>query len=194
MNECNESLDDQHWIILPTNPNNLNRCGPDGNGEECPSGECCSKNGICGTGKAYCGQGCQSEFGKCLSNSNDSKLSMVRCNGNNQDQQWEITTINPNIPRCGSGIGSCPSGQCCNRDGLCGTGNDYCGKGCQSQFGKCNPTTTRTTTTTTTTKKTTTTTTTKKTTTTTTKKTTTTTKKTTTTTKKTTTTTKRSTP
>jgi len=45
MNDCDESLDDQHWIILSKNPNNLTKCGS-GVGE-CPSGECCSKNGFC---------------------------------------------------------------------------------------------------------------------------------------------------
>jgi len=37
-------------------------------GEEygkCPSGQCCSVYGWCGTGHRYCGAGCQSEFGDC---------------------------------------------------------------------------------------------------------------------------------
>ncbi|ORX49613.1 L domain-like protein [Piromyces finnis] len=39
------------------------RCGK-GIGH-CPSDNCCSRKGYCGTTNAYCGTGCQSEFGKC---------------------------------------------------------------------------------------------------------------------------------
>jgi len=38
---------------------------------------------------------------------------------------------------CGEGHGQCPKGQCCNKYGYCGTGTDFCGKGCQSEFGSC---------------------------------------------------------
>ncbi|KAG4086883.1 glycoside hydrolase/deacetylase [Neocallimastix lanati (nom. inval.)] len=38
------------------------KCGPkDGS---CPNNKCCSQYGYCGTSSAYCGNGCQSEFGK----------------------------------------------------------------------------------------------------------------------------------
>lgn len=30
-----------------------------------PYGQCCSQHGFCGTGDAYCGGGCQAEFGSC---------------------------------------------------------------------------------------------------------------------------------
>jgi len=79
---------------------------------KCPSGQCCSKYGWCGTSTDYCAlsKGCQSEFGKC---SNDGK--------------------------CGKGYGKCPSGQCCSKHGWCGKTEDYCSvsKGCQSEFGEC---------------------------------------------------------
>ena len=39
--------------------------------------------------------------------------------------------------RCGGEYGSCPSGQCCSKYGWCGESQGYCGKGCQSAFGKC---------------------------------------------------------
>jgi len=46
---------------LPTSTNG--RCGSkDG---KCPKNQCCSKYGYCGTSDKYCGNGCQSEFGKC---------------------------------------------------------------------------------------------------------------------------------
>lgn len=40
--------------------------------------------------------------------------------------------------QCGKEYGVCPSGKCCSKYGWCGTSSDYCGKGCQSEFGKCN--------------------------------------------------------
>jgi len=41
--------------------------------------------------------------------------------------------------RCGSKFGTkCPSGKCCSKYGWCGKSSDYCGAGCQSEFGKCN--------------------------------------------------------
>jgi len=42
------------------------RCGVDYG--SCPSGQCCSKYGYCGTGKSYCEAGCQSEYGQCNNN------------------------------------------------------------------------------------------------------------------------------
>jgi len=48
-------------IVIPTSTNG--RCGEE-NGI-CPNSKCCSKYGWCGTTDAYCGSGCQSEFGKC---------------------------------------------------------------------------------------------------------------------------------
>jgi len=40
--------------------------------------------------------------------------------------------------KCGKGIGSCRKDECCSKYGWCGKSNDHCGKGCQSEFGKCN--------------------------------------------------------
>ncbi|KAI1655346.1 carbohydrate-binding module family 18 protein [Daldinia decipiens] len=47
---------------LPVSTNN--RCGT-GFGTACPSGQCCSQYGYCGTGSTYCGTGCQKGFGTC---------------------------------------------------------------------------------------------------------------------------------
>ncbi|OUM60486.1 carbohydrate-binding module family 18 protein [Piromyces sp. E2] len=40
--------------------------------------------------------------------------------------------------RCGAGIGRCAPGLCCSRYGWCGTTEQHCNKGCQSEFGECN--------------------------------------------------------
>ncbi|KAF9584304.1 hypothetical protein BGW38_006915 [Lunasporangiospora selenospora] len=46
---------------------------------------------------------------------------------------------------CGSGV-SCAAPNCCSSSNFCGVGPDYCGTGCQSQFGLCgNPSPTETT-------------------------------------------------
>ncbi|OUM68742.1 carbohydrate-binding module family 18 protein, partial [Piromyces sp. E2] len=46
------------------------------------------------------------------------------------------------LPKCGEINGEkieCPEGQCCSKDGVCGTTPDFCsvGNGCQSEFGEC---------------------------------------------------------
>jgi len=105
------------------------RCGSSyGN---CPSGQCCSRKGYCGTTSAFCNAGCQIGYGNCS----------ISTNG-----------------RCGSSYGStlCPSGECCSKYGYCGHSSAHCdiSSGCQTLFGKCNSssvtTTTKPTTTTTT--------------------------------------------
>jgi len=112
------------------------KCGKDV--AKCPSGQCCSKYGFCGTNEKYCSikNGCQSEFGKC-SNEDDSELP-VSTDG-----------------KCGKGVAKCPSGQCCSKYGHCGTSESHCSieSGCQSELGKCNSKTTTTTKKTTSTKK-----------------------------------------
>lgn len=39
------------------------QCGRQAGGAVCPGGQCCSKFGWCGTGAAYCSDGCQSQWG-----------------------------------------------------------------------------------------------------------------------------------
>jgi len=102
--------------VEPTVPKG--RCGVKYGNAKCPSGECCSKHGWCGKSSDHCGSGCQSEFGKCNSNS----------------------TSEQKKGRCGVKYGNakCPSGECCSKHGWCGKSSDHCGSGCQSEFGKCN--------------------------------------------------------
>ncbi|ORX77032.1 hypothetical protein BCR32DRAFT_295874 [Anaeromyces robustus] len=183
-------------------PTSKDQCGP--GIAVCAEGLCCSKYGWCGDTIEYCGTGCQSEFGNCDGQEKTTTLNTTTPNTTTTTKKTTTTTITTTTTnnslstsedQCGPGIAVCAEGLCCSKYGWCGDTIEYCGTGCQSEFGKCDgqeKTTTPNTTTTTTTKKTTSTT--KKSTTTTTKKTTTTTKKsTTTTTKKSTTTTKKST-
>jgi len=89
------------------------------NGLSCPSGQCCSQYGWCGTTSDYCGAGCQSAFGTCTGGST----------GGSTGVSTDGTCANNGL--------SCPSGECCSQYGWCGTTSDYCGAGCQSGFGQC---------------------------------------------------------
>ncbi|KAJ1269914.1 hypothetical protein BS78_06G014400 [Paspalum vaginatum] len=88
------------------------QCGSQAGGKECPNNLCCSQYGYCGSGEAYCGNGCQNG----------------PCNGYGTLRQEQ----------CGSQAGGkeCPNNLCCSRWGYCGSGEAYCGNGCQN--GPCN--------------------------------------------------------
>ncbi|ORX55398.1 hypothetical protein BCR36DRAFT_410326 [Piromyces finnis] len=104
------------------------RCG-EGHGR-CPSDECCSEYGYCGSTSSYCGSGCQSAWGYCsLSNSSTTTETITTENSSSTDSTYDGS--------CGSGKGACPNGQCCSKYGYCGTSSAYCGSGCQSEYGKC---------------------------------------------------------
>ena len=128
------------------------KCGPK-NGI-CPNNKCCSKYGYCGTSDAYCGSGCQSEFGKCKGVSNK-KTTTKKANSSKKttkskktttttNKKVTTTTVNNNKAlktstngKCGPKNGICPNNRCCSKYGYCGTSDAYCGNGCQSEFGKC---------------------------------------------------------
>jgi len=65
----NTTTDDEPTVTSSPEPTSddvyteTGRCGP--NDGKCRPGQCCSKYGWCGTGKAYCEAGCQKEFGGC---------------------------------------------------------------------------------------------------------------------------------
>src|SRR5690242_5250295 len=39
--------------------------------------------------------------------------------------------------KCGKRGQICPDSSCCSEYGWCGWGSEYCGKGCQPQYGRC---------------------------------------------------------
>jgi len=54
------------------------------------------------------------------------------------DCKSRVLENNTTSSRCGPGIGKCAkSSDCCSQYGYCGNTTDYCGKGCQSEFGIC---------------------------------------------------------
>jgi Leucine-rich repeat (LRR) protein len=67
---------------------------------------------------------------KCLK---DNSYSYNLCKTDN-DNDLPYTTNG----QCNSKDGKCQPGQCCSKHGWCGTGDMYCGSGCQKEFGNCN--------------------------------------------------------
>jgi len=118
------------------------RCGPKNGGATCPSGQCCSKYGYCGTTTDHCVKYCLQDYGSCDNTSN--------ANTNTKSKTSATTTTtaaaaSSNVPvstdgRCGAKNGgtACPNGQCCSKYGYCGSTSAYCDKGCQVGFGNCN--------------------------------------------------------
>jgi len=131
----------------------------------CSSGYCCSKYGYCGKTDDYCKNGCQPEYGICSSSSNTTtsrtttrttkttrttrktttKTSTTKSRTTSKTTTRKTTTSvssKTNYPistngKCGPNYGICPGSYCCSKYGYCGTDNDYCGNGCQSEFGRC---------------------------------------------------------
>ncbi|OUM68743.1 carbohydrate-binding module family 18 protein [Piromyces sp. E2] len=209
------------------NKNVFQKCGKiDGEKVKCPEGQCCSKDGVCGTTPDFCSieKECQSEFGECfvtcdellkkipIQKVDDEDDTYCENNENGYVNSLKITSteietlpsfenltsleeilihdnklkslpeglenlpnlntldisrncfecpVKPNIesleqytcirdeaserkclPKCGEIDGEkvkCPKGQCCSKDGVCGTTPDFCSieKECQSEFGEC---------------------------------------------------------
>ncbi|KAK7529761.1 uncharacterized protein J3D65DRAFT_688325 [Phyllosticta citribraziliensis] len=139
-------------------------CGPQAGGQTCfnaPSGSCCSQYGYCGAGTDFCGAGCQSAYGQCqFPNVSSSSLagsvsttsipSPSSSNAGSSVVPGSSTarsaapsssapgTVHPDSA-CGASAGgqtcfSAPSGQCCSQYNYCGSGEAFCGVGCQSPF------------------------------------------------------------
>lgn len=140
---CDIDLGCQEEFGLCYSQSKEGQCGEDFG--KCPkSDHCCSRDGYCGTGDEYCSMvlGCQSDYGFCI---ND----IVEIVNDDEDEENDendfyeedsITTAPVIEPECGEGIGKCPDGQCCSKNGLCGTTVAFCnvGNGCQKEFGLCN--------------------------------------------------------
>ncbi|KAH6574324.1 hypothetical protein BASA62_002504 [Batrachochytrium salamandrivorans] len=87
----------------------------------CP-GFCCAGDGFCGKTKEDCGIDCQEAFGVC-------------------DPRPHVEPRKVSSDgKCGKGTEfGCEPGNCCSQYGSCGATSDYCGAGCQSGFGLCDP-------------------------------------------------------
>ncbi|KAK8848875.1 carbohydrate-binding module family 18 [Apiospora arundinis] len=134
-------------------------CGPGITCQGSQYGNCCSQNGWCGASIDYCGGGCQRQFGTCISPDNtlpaDSPLPPVTSptklptgpGAGIPDSPLTTTTTTAPAPTqtlkvspdgtCG-GDTTCQGsefGNCCSEHGWCGNTADYCGEGCQPNFG-----------------------------------------------------------
>jgi len=123
----------------------LKRCG--GEYGRCPAGQCCSKNGYCGTSSLFCApsQGCQSAYGDCKCGGENGSCPAGQCCSKNG--YCGTTKAYCSADRCqskfgdckcGNDFGKCSAGQCCSKKGYCGTTKAYCSADrCQSEFGDC---------------------------------------------------------
>jgi len=134
--------------ISTSEPTTSIKCGK--GYEKCPIGQCCSKNGICGTTNAFCSnsKGCQPEYGECRCGKKFGSCPSGFC-----CSKYGWCGSDPNYCsaengcqskygecRCGkNGFGSCPGKLCCSKYGWCGSDSNYCSirKGCQLRYGKC---------------------------------------------------------
>jgi len=61
--------------------------------------------------------------------------------GDWENEDWgngaEEDIVEDTRGRCGPEYGYCEAYECCSQYGWCGTTDDHCGKGCQSEFGDC---------------------------------------------------------
>jgi hypothetical protein len=135
-------------LALASTAVTADRCGAGGrsNGQplECPKNLCCSKEGSCGMGKLYCGDGCQS--GSCYVNKRCDAT--VPCGNNYCCSSDGYCGLGSRY--CGAGCKSgpcasprlcdanneCPNNLCCgvgpNGQQECGAGPTYCDGNCKS--------------------------------------------------------------
>jgi len=128
------------------------RCGPKFS-TKCPAGQCCSKDGYCGTTPSYCSvsKGCQIAYGDCKCGNKDGYefgkcgdgycCSSLNFCGKTTAHCYSSKGCLPEFGdcRCGSGYGKCAGGFCCSNLKYCGTTARHCSasKGCQIAYGDC---------------------------------------------------------
>ncbi|KAL8300719.1 hypothetical protein RB593_010184 [Gaeumannomyces tritici] len=127
-------------------------CGNGNGGTTCAGagfGSCCSAYGYCGLTSLHCGQGCDPKYGTCSggdSSSSSSSASASKSLAASTKGTVAGTTsaaASPTVKAtpdgsCGGANGySCPAGQCCSKNGWCGTSDDFCSFGCKAAFGTC---------------------------------------------------------
>ncbi|KAF2262629.1 glycoside hydrolase/deacetylase [Lojkania enalia] len=102
-------------------------------------GNCCSPAGWCGSTSAYCGDGCQSEFGTCGSNSVSSSIpsSTRSSSAPSATSTLKVSTDGTCAGTSGFTCVGSSFGNCCSQYGWCGSTTGHCGTGCNSAFGTC---------------------------------------------------------
>ncbi|OAJ36070.1 hypothetical protein BDEG_20283 [Batrachochytrium dendrobatidis JEL423] len=118
----------------------------------CPDAQCCSKNGVCGETKGYCGRECQRDYGVCWGGDTPPYRAQppppAKTPSPRSPAQPKTSAPAPAKPKagypisadgqCGEGFNTkCPNAQCCSGNGFCGSATGYCGNGCQKDYGVC---------------------------------------------------------
>jgi len=62
------------------------------------------------------------------------QFSVVNNGGNGNGNNTDLPVSDG---KCGKGVARCKTGLCCSQYGYCGKTDEYCGTGCQSEFGQC---------------------------------------------------------
>ncbi|KAJ1653393.1 hypothetical protein IWQ61_006472 [Dispira simplex] len=89
----------------------------------CANNSCCSKWGWCGTGDVFCGAGCQN--GPCTGgNTSQSPTGTKTSTGPSPTNTLPGGACDATHP--------CANNSCCSKWGWCGTGDVFCGAGCQN--------------------------------------------------------------
>jgi len=98
-------------------------------------GDCCSSLGYCGGNSSYCGTGCQSGFGTC----DEASVIQPPPGASNSSVSQTVSTSG-SCGITGDTNTTCLTstfGNCCSSHGFCGGDSNYCGAGCQDEFGTC---------------------------------------------------------
>ncbi|CAG8545724.1 461_t:CDS:2 [Ambispora leptoticha] len=139
---------------------NAEDCGTQNPNGKCnaSAGECCSKWGYCGVGDAWCGAGCQPNYGLCSSTTSSTTSTSSRTSNVEADMERNVLQIN--VAHNGVGVEQHQVNMMIHvmyalmyyiyRYLIVVRNLDYCAAGCQSGFGNCNSASTTTTSTTTT--------------------------------------------
>ncbi|KAH3990511.1 hypothetical protein HBH70_201550 [Parastagonospora nodorum] len=109
-------------------------------------GNCCSQYNWCGSTTAYCGKGCNSEFGTCTNDGTTISSSVMIVSSSTHASTIPVASSQPVSAdaRCGPSFGgkTCQGsrwGNCCSQYSYCGSTSDYCSATtCRRGFGQCN--------------------------------------------------------
>ncbi|KAH6687393.1 hypothetical protein F5X68DRAFT_231864 [Plectosphaerella plurivora] len=100
-------------------------------------GSCCGAHGYCGSSNMACGAGCRPEFGTC----SEQVVLQSRAIGDDlhtsRRRSGELSVSKDGSCGLESTCLGAAAGECCSRDGWCGSSESYCGAGCKEGFGLC---------------------------------------------------------
>jgi len=150
-NYCGSGCQNEYGVcelIKITNISAKGKCGTSYG--PCPKGQCCSKYGYCGISEAYCGAGCQLEFGNCkeeitttenstkntstTTTTNNTTISSKKSSKNNKTTVTSKNTITTTMINTTTTVSS----QMSSTNDRCGSDYGVCpGNKCCSKYGYC---------------------------------------------------------